>query len=30
VDPEQIDQRAIGDAITELFLGAISRAAERG
>lgn len=29
VDPELIDRRAIGDAITELFMGAISRALER-
>ncbi len=28
VDPEQIDRRAIGDTITELFMGAISRARE--
>lgn len=26
VDPEEIDQRVIGDAVTELFAGAISRA----
>ena len=28
VDPEQIDQRVIGEAITELFMGAIARARE--
>ncbi|MGA9869958.1 MAG: TetR/AcrR family transcriptional regulator [Rhodococcus sp. (in: high G+C Gram-positive bacteria)] len=30
VDPEEIDQRAIGDAIAALFAGAISRAQQQG
>lgn len=30
VDPHEIDQHAIGDAVTELFAGAISRALQHG
>lgn len=30
VDPDEIDERVIGDAVTELFAGAIARALARG